>query len=780
ARPATPPAQRPAEAAQRPAEPRAAVDNGQYTVERGDTLTSIANAVRGGDVTQEQMVAALYQGNSAAFTGKNINRLREGRVLRVPDAATAQQISPKEARQIILRASNFDSYRQSVAAAAAAGPARSSEATQSGGGAISPKVQETAPQQAQSRDQLRISKTQVAPTGTATPDNARVQSLEEDVASRDKALKEANSRVADLEKNVAELQKLIDLKSQSLADLQKQASAAEAAKAATPPAAPAPAAAAPAESAPTPHEAPAVTESTPAPALSGAPASAPKAAAAPEIKETIEPAPEGESFFTSPLALAAIAIALLGAGLVAVRNRRRQPQTTGLTQASLSELSTSPNSVFGNAGGQTIDTGTSVLHTDFSQSGLSAIDTDEGVDPVAEADVYMAYGRDAQAEEILLDALKTDPTRTPIYLKLLEIYAQRGSAKQFENVASDLYAQTGGAGDDWAKAVAMGLRIDPTNPLYQSTSAARTETGTLSAAAPAVAVAAAAATSPLAAEESPTPAVTFGTEDVSQMRATWTVPGELNQFTDTSVPVAPLAAANAATATSPDLNLDFNLDLELPEEEQAARAAAAGPSFVASSLDFEPRATAEPVAPAKAGALEFDLPSLDTPNDVLKGAADVPADIPPLAFETPKVTPADVHSTEFDIGIERALQQTSTSVVDLETTNFEGNLLDFDFELGDDKAAAAPADRSVDLTGVNLRNDFTGTGVASVQHEAVDTAAMDEDIDIDDEVSTKLELARAYEEMGDVEGARELLEEVVNAGSGSQQDQARSMLSRIS
>ncbi len=69
------------------------------------------------------------------------------------------------------------------------------------------------------------------------------------------------------------------------------------------------------------------------------------------------------------------------------------------------------------------------------------IDTDE-VDPVAEADVYMAYGRDTQAEEILLEALQKDPQRTAIHAKLLEIYANRRSLKQFETLASELYAQT--------------------------------------------------------------------------------------------------------------------------------------------------------------------------------------------------------------------------------------------------------------------------------------------------------------------------------------------------
>ena len=51
----------------------------------------------------------------------------------------------------------------------------------------------------------------------------------------------------------------------------------------------------------------------------------------------------------------------------------------------------------------------------------------EEVDPIAEADVYMAYGRDAQAEEILKESLQKDSNRVPVHAKLLEIYAKRQS-----------------------------------------------------------------------------------------------------------------------------------------------------------------------------------------------------------------------------------------------------------------------------------------------------------------------------------------------------------------
>src|SRR6185436_1995999 len=92
--------------------------------------------------------------------------------------------------------------------------------------------------------------------------------------------------------------------------------------------------------------------------------------------------------------------------------------------------------------------------------------TAEEVDPFAEADVYMAYGRDAQAEEILKEALQKDSKRIPVHAKLLEIYANRKDAKAFEQTALKLKGLTNSAGPEWDKAAALGRSIDPQNGLY--------------------------------------------------------------------------------------------------------------------------------------------------------------------------------------------------------------------------------------------------------------------------------------------------------------------------
>lgn len=729
-----------------------------YSVQRGDTLYAIANRLKSGEVTQEQMMAALYRANSEAFAGGDVNRLRAGRILKVPQATEAQQISRSEARKIVFKASNFDQYRQGVAASVAAAPGRDG-GEQGASGKITPRVEGDAPASSQPRDQVRVTANE-APKAASRADDAatkaRLDALTDELAARDRALKEANERRAQLEKNVQELQKLLELQNANMAKAQAAAQAAEAGKAGAAPAAEkkpdeAPVAAAPELSPESPVvDAPLESvEQTPveqapveaAPEVQPAPVAVD---AEPRLDRTPPVMPEEDGLFRNLWALLGLGVIGVLAGYVVIKQRRKRA-AAGSGNTLLTETSTiSPNSVFGSAGGQVVDTGgTSLLHTDFSQSGIGAIDADEGVDPVAEADVYMAYGRDAQAEEILLDAIKTDPKRTAVYVKLLEIYAQRRSLKQFENVATDLYAQTSGAGDDWAKAAALGVRLDPQNPLYSSGQDA-------------VSVAAVQAPElpvelPVAQPEPSVdvPAtVSFGTSDASQVRATWTVPGDISQFDDGATPVE-IDSGSVPEA----LNLDFNLDLEPASQDDE-------PTRMESREEDFPEMDELEVTTQGAGApLEFDIGLNDEPEpapQVQKPLAPAPA-----AKPQPEV--------EFDLGLESARDDSHMAEVDLEKTNFEGSLLDFDFELGEE-TNIKPA---VDLSSMSLDT------AAPIEVPRAPAAPIQDNIDVNDEVATKLELAKAYEEMGDIEGARELLEEVVADGAEQQRQQAQGILSRL-
>ena len=597
---------------------------GDYTVKSGDNLSRIARELKPSDASPEQMLAALYGANLDSFPKGNINRLKQGQTLKVPAADQVKSLSAAEVKRLLSSSANFSAYRQKLAAAAAGASAKESAAQQSSAGKITPKSEEPAraPEQ---KDRLKISKSQLSRDGAKADKGGRVQALEEDLVAKEKSLKDAGERVASLEKNVKDLQKLLELKNQSLADLQKQSGA----KAAKPAEAPKPVKpvaeaskpatelkAEAASSAPQQNTA-AKPESL---AQSAPAASAPVAEAKPAVikpkaqasKPVEEPAEE-PGFFASllgdPMLLGGIGAALLGiGGLFAYRARKRREETD---MTALSATQAGTESVIGLAGGQTVDTGTSVLPTDFSQSGLYSIDADEGVDPVAEADVYMAYGRDAQAEEILLDALKTDPSRSAIHLKLLEVYALRKSLKQFENIATDLYTQTGGDGPEWAKTAEMGRKLDPENVLYrQSSGEAPTEEISFvepSKAGPAVQPSA--ASSDLGPETEPSdsglgevepleldfpedlnlpPAAdqtaSFVPESGAQMQATWTMPGEVGQISREMPDEIQAAAEAPKEVKSQDLGLDFNLDLDVSPEHgspgrrsSAARLRGCGP-----------------------------------------------------------------------------------------------------------------------------------------------------------------------------------------------------------
>ncbi len=154
------------------------------------------------------------------------------------------------------------------------------------------------------------------------------------------------------------------------------------------------------------------------------------------------------------------------AALFAARRRK----STNFEDSIIAGTDIKTNTVFGSTGGGVVNTGDNSLASDFSREGLGNIDTDE-VDPIAEAEVYLAYGRDAQAEEILKDALKKDPQRQEIYLKLLEIHSQHNKPSAFETVASELFAVSHGQGDVWHKAVTLGRQLDPSNPMFQDDAA---------------------------------------------------------------------------------------------------------------------------------------------------------------------------------------------------------------------------------------------------------------------------------------------------------------------
>ena len=833
---------RAAEADRRAAAPRAprqaaaapvAAGGRTYLVKPGDTLNRIALENRPDGVSVEQMLAALFQGNRSAFDADNVNRLQAGKILRIPDAEGVRQITGEAPRQqVVAHSSDFGRYRQKLAEQAAAATPKEAPARQSGGGKISAKVEDRAPAVAGSSDQLKVSKSEEGGRAGAAGGEksvARLQALEEDLVSRDKALREANTRLAELEKSIKELQRLVELKSQGMAQMQAEAPgqavapAQPPAPAPVPPAVEPPAAATPAP-APEPEPPAPVKEPEPPIELKPAPAPEPKPVAQPAPAE-VQPAAAPSEDTTLLLGGGGILALLLGWGAYKFY-RSRNGQGAPTTTPALSEFGDGANSVFGAAGGQSVDTGSSSqIQTDFSQSGLSSIDTDEGVDPVAEADVYMAYGRDAQAEEILLDALKTDPGRTGVHLKLLEIYAQRKNLKQFETTATELYSLTGGNGQDWEKAAALGRKVDPDSPLYRipapgvaaGPSAMPAAVATVAKGAVDQGPRTIAATSMpetgfvsagggrrvstepdfMASEPAP-----FGNEDPlespSQLKDTWALPGELNQYASLE-DIDRAHDAQAAPAPSAPV-LDFDLDLNAPSDDgtTARTVALGGGSPSASSgldfdLGFDQHSPSSMGATLVAGeAMPQNLQATSARSQHVSDNFTLP-DPNELDFEISsefgertvdsrdQTVDVDLTATLADDGLR---ERVDSATADLERTSFDSSLLDFDFELDEKAEPKAPPPRSSFATSTNLNAiDLELSKTIDTALEMPDAGPPTEpplDMELQQEVATKLELARAYEEMGDKEGARELVEEVLREGAGRQLDEARSILARLS
>ncbi|MDP1981878.1 MAG: FimV/HubP family polar landmark protein, partial [Sulfuritalea sp.] len=270
---------------------------GSRAVVSGDTLGKIAAQTMPEGVSLDQMLVALFRSNRDAFVAGNMNRLKAGKILSIPDAEAVSQVSSGEARrEVVAQAADFNAYRKRLAAAAAgAEPVGDQGAKQAVSGRITPKVEDKTPV-ATGKDKLEVSRTEAARGAGSKPLQGRISALEEDLVARDRALKEAGSRIAELEKNLNDLNKLAAIKSQAGADVQKAAQAAkpvEPPKAAEPPKPvepPKPTEAAKPAEAPKPAEAAQVADAAAKPAEAAKPVEAPKSPA-PKKKAAPPPPP---------------------------------------------------------------------------------------------------------------------------------------------------------------------------------------------------------------------------------------------------------------------------------------------------------------------------------------------------------------------------------------------------------------------------------------------------------------------------------------------------------
>lgn len=642
--PSSPPPSRPAPVTRAPAPQAASADRtpsstGQtVTVKAGDTAGRIAAQNKPANVSLDQMLVALLRSNPDAFIGGNINRLKAGTVLEMPGADQAEAVSPSEAsRTIVAQSKDFNNFRRQLAEGVPT--TRIAGADRQATGQVQAKVDDKA-------------------TAAATPDKLTLskgalksKSAAEEKIAQDRQSKEAAARVAELSKNIADLNKLT------------AATPPPAAAAVTPPAAkpaatatPAPApvasptpavvlptpavltaapAAAVAASAPAaapvaamaaasaPVATPAAAPAAMAPVSSAAPVAAPRASAStgtPAPKVAAPPPEEPgliDELLGNPLILAGGAgLLLLLGGLSFYRARQRKNAVS--VDSSFLESRLQPDSFFGASGGQRVDTAESNITGSSMVYSPSQLDAAGDVDPVAEADVYLAYGRDLQAEEILKEAIRVSPGRIAIHAKLMEIYAKRRDTKSFESVAAEAFNLTKGQGIEWAHMAEMGRDLDPANPMYQ----------------------------PGGQPSMPAVAAIAGAAAVGQALQTMAQAPE---------------PAPEASGVDFDLDLDFSLD-----DEPAAAALAPAPVPAPAPYTEPTVAMQATAAPAAGNSMDFSSATLAMP--AVATAAPAPAPAPVAAPE-----PALDGGMNFTLDDDDAVPTTQSNT--LETSS---GMLEFD------------------------------------------------------------------------------------------------------
>jgi pilus assembly protein FimV len=642
-------AAQPVAAAAQAAAPQPVAVAKRVTVKPGDTASKIVVAQKISGVSLDQMLVALQRVNPGAFTADNINRIRSGTVLTLPGVEDAQATTAFEARQIVIAQSkDFNEYRSKLASNAPSTQVVAADRKASG--TVQAKVEEKKGP-AVAPDKLTLSKGAV-----------QGKSPEEKIAE-ERVAKEAAAKAEEVSKNIEDLNKL------SKASAPVTVAAAPAGKPSAP--APAPAASvanaaatatavAAVASAPVPSPAPVAAVAVPKPAAS-APAKRPPA---PVAAPAAEPDLIDELLDSPWVPAAAGGLVALLAGLAFYRIRQRKKNSSQVDSAYL-ESRLQPDSFFGASGGQRVDTNDNSASGSSMVYSPSQLDAADDVDPVAEADVYLAYGRDLQAEEILKEALRTHPSRVAIHLKLLEIYAKRRDVKSFEGIAKAAFKLTGNAGPEWEHVCELGRGIDAGNALYHAG-------GVPPVSGPA----------PLAAADSGSGFASTTT------RPTVTPPP----------PPPPPAAAAAASTVDLDLDLDFSLD-EAP------------PSAISEPVSSSRKPAPPPPPAAKSSnSLEFDtpLPQLSTATGK-SGTITSPSPLAPAPAAKPSMM-------EFDLG---AL--------------------------------------SLDL-GSNSEQPSVGA---------------------DDPLGTKLALAEEFSAIGDTDGARALIEEIIAEASGEMKAKAQKALSQL-
>lgn len=717
------------------------VDNATGAIEYGpsksnDTLWGIALEMRGNrDASVHQMMLAILRDNPDAFYRGNVNNLKMGYVLRINDPASITSVSSAAAEREIAR--QYQDWKSGRDSSAEPMPA-----------ADTPEVETAAETQSESKPapaamekaesaQLKLASAGAVDSGmqgTAVAEGSGGMSealalANEELLANRQETQALQDRLLKLEEQIETLQRLVQLKDNQIASVQQ--------------------------------------------GLAKAPQQA-----------VTSPEPVEESLFDSPVALGLIALVVVLLGLLGYlllqRRRQEEYQESILSQSAGAPVS--EVSAVAEAGDAISSQGSSEssLLTDFSTTAMEGLQTDIGeIDPISEADVYLAYGRYSQAEEIINDALQNDSSREEYHVKLLEIYHAAGEKEKFLEASQRFHSNLNGdqSSGAWAKVCVMGREVLPGNALFEGSADVDADVLASSQVLDEVESLESDHVDEFAAAESGTDKADDGSSKA-----------ELDSFDFDSLDDQD---ATLSPRTLDDSFADFeNQQLDSSTEEDSVTPSESEES---NSLEFDSGSMDE----LKAGAAD-DLESKQKLDDEISENS--------LDFAGSLDIGEPITDTEVGESIEEEQVAESMDKVEqpeepefdlthsLDETVATDELADFNFDSSDNSENSATAQDSIetdleDLASALENNEESSSGDVSLDTIDLSSPAdlEDDGSDFDDdnpfadldEVGTKLDLARAYVDMGDEEGAKSIIDEVMNEGTDEQKEEAQALLKQL-
>ena len=415
------------------AERSLSVANEYGPTRRNDTLWKVAErASSQAGVSLEQMIIALYEENPHAFYKENIHALSAGKTLKIPKKERVLSVSKKQALAELNRQTNAWKNRWAPAPIEAISDKKTMPDNQLK--LVAPTAAEV-PENVNIAPENAPNKIDEAPSATLKASDKEVISVASPIADV------LQSKITDLEKQLAMMQQIVALKDQQLAAIQNGAQVKSLAQA---------------EPIQTTRD---QAETSKAKSVQTDSGSAP------------QPKPDTKSYYLS-LGVGMGTLSLLGWFWW----RQREPVEKTINPSLFTSANVSKTPELKDYAFTSIDNedannadavGVSPLFNEFTYGNF---DADQGeIDPVSEADVYLAYGRYQQAEALMRDVIKDQPDRDECKLKLLEIYYSTENKSAFESYANEL--AVAGKKDDvvfWGKVTEMGRELCQDSPLFSA------------------------------------------------------------------------------------------------------------------------------------------------------------------------------------------------------------------------------------------------------------------------------------------------------------------------